>query len=349
MIETRAPGKLFIAGEYAVVDAGEPALLVAVDRYLSVRLTESAPAANETSPFEPPSEHVGEAVRVIEQLRAERGLPARVYAMEISSELEDEHGRKFGLGSSAAVTVAVIDALNRLYRLGLEPRDRFKLALLATIVLSPRASGGDVAACTFGGWLRYSSPDRAALAAERLAHGVDSALRSEAWAGFSVEPLPAPADLELLVGWTASPASTKRLVDGVAAAGDGENRSALPHEAFLARSRDCVTAIEQGLGENPAIVQRALRNARALLRELGESRGTLIETPLLTALCDIAEHHGAAAKPSGAGGGDCGIALAGAGSDIAGILREWEQRGIRQLTLAIAEAPQHAEGDAGER
>ena len=59
----------------------------------------------------------------------------------------------------------VIDALNRLYRLGLEPRDRFKLALLATIVLSPRASGGDVAACTFGGWLRYSSPDRAALGA----------------------------------------------------------------------------------------------------------------------------------------------------------------------------------------
>ena len=32
MIETRAPGKLFIAGEYAVVEPGEPSVLVAVDR-----------------------------------------------------------------------------------------------------------------------------------------------------------------------------------------------------------------------------------------------------------------------------------------------------------------------------
>ncbi len=40
MIETRAPGKLFIAGEYAVVEAGEPAVLVAVDRFLYVRLHE---------------------------------------------------------------------------------------------------------------------------------------------------------------------------------------------------------------------------------------------------------------------------------------------------------------------
>lgn len=348
MIETRAPGKLFIAGEYAVVDPGEPALLVAVDRYLHVRLTEIALAANETFLFESPSEHVGEAVRVMEQLRTERGLPARGYEMAISSELEDEQGRKFGLGSSAAVTVAVVDALDRLYRLGLSSRDRFKLALLATVATSPRASGGDLAACTFGGWLRYSSPDRAALAAERLAHGVGATLESEAWADFSFEPLPAPVGLELLVGWTASPASTAHLVDGITAAGDAGNGSALPHQTFLARSRDCVTAIERGLGDDPADVQRALREARTLLRGLGESRGTLIETPSLTALCEIAERHGAAAKPSGAGGGDCGIALAGAGSDIAGILREWERLGIRHLDLAIAEVPQHAEGDADE-
>lgn len=35
----RAPGKLFVAGEYAVVDAGNPAILVAVDRYITVTVT----------------------------------------------------------------------------------------------------------------------------------------------------------------------------------------------------------------------------------------------------------------------------------------------------------------------
>ena len=41
MIVTRAPGKLYVAGEYAVVEPGEPAVLIAVDRYLTVRLSES--------------------------------------------------------------------------------------------------------------------------------------------------------------------------------------------------------------------------------------------------------------------------------------------------------------------
>lgn len=42
MIEARAPGKLYIAGEYAVVEPAQPAVLVTVDRYLSIQLTESS-------------------------------------------------------------------------------------------------------------------------------------------------------------------------------------------------------------------------------------------------------------------------------------------------------------------
>ena len=32
-----APGKLYIAGEYAVVEPGHPAVLVAVDHFITVR------------------------------------------------------------------------------------------------------------------------------------------------------------------------------------------------------------------------------------------------------------------------------------------------------------------------
>lgn len=38
MIVTSAPGKLFIAGEYAVVEPGYPAILVAVDKLIKVSL-----------------------------------------------------------------------------------------------------------------------------------------------------------------------------------------------------------------------------------------------------------------------------------------------------------------------
>jgi phosphomevalonate kinase len=41
--------------------------------------------------------------------------------------------------------------------------ERFRLALLATIHVAPKASGGDLAASTFGGWIAYTAPDRARL------------------------------------------------------------------------------------------------------------------------------------------------------------------------------------------
>ena len=42
---------------------------------------------------------------------------------------------------------------------------------------------------------------------------------------------------------------------------------------------------------------------------LSRASGITIETPQLRRLAEIAQEHGAVAKSSGAGGGDCGIAL----------------------------------------
>lgn len=343
MIETQAPGKLFIAGEYAVVEAGEPAVLVSVDRMLHVRLTRrDTPVEREAS------EHVLAAIRAIDELRLHHGLPERHFEIEIESELEDEHGRKFGLGSSAAVTVAVVEALDRLYGLDLDRVELFKVALLATIEVSPRASGGDLAASAFGGWILYRSPDRDVLRAHRAAHGIASALICDAWQRCEMRNLPAPRGLELLVGWTGSPASTRQLVDDVS---PRQSAPPLDQPAFLAASRECVDTLAGALerADGGADVLRMIRQARGLLERLSDARGTVIETGLLRDLCDIAAHHGAAAKPSGAGGGDCGIALAPSGSDIQGILREWEHRGICHLQLGVHAASVFAKGGPDER
>jgi phosphomevalonate kinase len=232
MIETRAPGKLYIAGEYAVVEPGHSAVLVAVDRYLTVRLTPSSDMGRvhsrryghgpvtwvrddserivvEHSPFD----YVTAAITLMERLRSERGLAPRYFDLWIDSELDDMSGRKFGLGSSAAVTVAVIDALNRFYGMALNRTQRFRLALLATIQVAPTASGGAVAACTFGGFLAYTSPDRDELHGLARTHGVEEMLTVPAWDLCRIQPLPDLAGLHLLVGWTGSPASTEQLRD----------------------------------------------------------------------------------------------------------------------------------------
>lgn len=339
MITTRAPGKLYIAGEYAVVEPGHPAILVAVDRHITVTLTESDGVGRIASSGRRPvtwhreadgtmvmtrHSYVTRAIEVVDRLRAERGIAPLTFDLTIDSELE-EGGRKLGLGSSAAVVVAVIEAVTELYGLGLSPIDRTKLAILATVAQSPRASGGDIAASTLGGWILYRSPDRAMLARERT---VTAAMESAGWQGFGVRALPAPT-LDLMVGWTGTPASTQSLVDAVEQAGPAG------YEAFLAESDRIVgslgAALEAGDG---AGIQSAVREARQNLARLQDSTGIAIETDRLAALCDIAEARRAAAKPSGAGGGDCGIAL---GTFDRGLLSEWEAAGIVPLDLHVQE------------
>ncbi|GAA3765780.1 phosphomevalonate kinase [Microbacterium kribbense] len=352
MIREQAPGKLFIAGEYAVVEPGEPAVLVAVDRYVTVELEpgrERGSISSDQYGRQPllwtrsedgvvpdqdhrPFDYVFSAIQVIEQLAAERAIAPRFYDIRISSQLDDVSGRKFGLGSSAAVTIATIRALDRFYGLGLTALQIFQTALIATVRVSPASSGGDLAASAFGGWIAYSAPDRVQLHAAAEADGVQRLL-DRPWPGLSVRRLPAPAGLRLLVGWTGQPASTERLVGSLQGRiRGGETR----YREFLADSRSAVQALIAALDEQDAAATlAAIRSARMALGDLARHAGIEIETPGLAALCAAAADAGAAGKSSGAGGGDCGIVLAPAGADVHGMLTEWEQHDIRHLAIEV--------------
>ena len=354
MISCRAPGKLFIAGEYAVVEPGHLAVLTAVDRYASATVTEVSAGAATTLrsdlhggvsltlgrdgdrlvPATPEGAvpaafaYVFAAVSVLDRLRGERGIDARPYRLAVSADLGDADGRKFGLGSSAAVTVATVAAVGRFLALGLSAMDRYRLAMLATIEVNPRASGGDVAVSTWGGWLAYGSPDRAVVAATAAADGIDAALRAP-WPGLSVRPLPTPTGLDLRVGWTGDPASTPALV-GAATWARGDRT------VFNARSNDCVrrllTAVE---ADDATGVGTEIDYARSLLLDLDATAGLGIMTPRLHALCAAGAAVGAPAKPSGAGGGDCGIALVDRARPDASteLTDRWVAAGIRPLPL----------------
>ena len=55
----------------------------------------------------------------------------------------------------------------------------------------------------------------------------------------------------------------------------------------------------------------------------------------LARLDEIALEHGAAAKSSGAGGGDCGIALCTPATDLVALRAAWETAGILPLDLSV--------------
>ncbi|MHA4819821.1 phosphomevalonate kinase [Streptomyces aculeolatus] len=390
----RAPGKLFVAGEYAVVEPGVPAVLVAVDREITVTVspldgtgveissdltagpvrwhwaggrlepdTTHHPTTNTTDTSDTSGSsaggggggsrngagsngssgggagggvrgalgHVVSAVETTAGLLAEHGVAAPAMGVRIESNLHD-NGRKYGLGSSGAVTVAAVAAVAAFCGLDLPAGDRFRLAMLATARIDPKGSGGDLAASTWGGWISYQAPDRDFVVDLARRRGTAEALRTP-WPHFAVRPLPPPAGLDFQVGWTGSPASTASLV---ASLHRRTWRHSPSHRAFVATSTGIVHAVADALdkGDGPGLLHQ-IRRARSELARLDDEVGLGIFTTELTALCDAAEAVGGAAKPSGAGGGDCGIALlpAHAPHGISRLRQRWAAAGVLPLPL----------------
>ena len=356
-VVARAPGKLYIAGEYAVVEPGHRAVLVAVNRFITLRITPCSPAGGYAGtirsrlydtgsrpwrhrPQDGVAEDVGcdddyviSAIRVVEALVAEGGGRLGSFNLGISSELDEADGRKLGLGSSSAVTVATVRAVAVFYGLAADDLTVYKLAMLASDTVQPIGSGGDIAASAMTGWVAYTSPDRSWLrrARQRTGAGGMSDLVEADWPGLSVRRLPSPS-LRLQVGWTGTPASTPALVADVQTRSHGAD----DYTVFLRDSQDClarlITAIED---DDAARIMRQIARNRALLAGLSRIGGRTIETTELARLVEIALDHGATAKSSGAGGGDCGIALCPPATDLFALRAAWETAGIRPLDLSV--------------
>ncbi|MEU6009347.1 phosphomevalonate kinase [Streptomyces sp. NPDC047453] len=366
-ISWHASGKLFIVGEYAVMEPGHPAVLVAVDRQVGVTVSGSdgvdvvidsdlcpgqarlrrrdggfaGRGADDERQALNSLGHVVSAVEVVDGLLAERGLRVPPVHISIRSRLHRD-GTKFGLGSSGAVTVAAVAAVSAYCGVELSPDARFRLAMLATARLDPRSSGGDLAASVWGGWIAYHAPDRAAVLDMAQRRGIEETLRAP-WPGFGLRQLPPPRGLALKVGWTGQPASTSSLVGRPAMR---EWRGSASQRGFLARSDECVRASIRALerGDDHELLQQ-VRGARQVLADLDDEVRLGIFTTRLTALCDAAEAVGGSAKPSGAGGGDCGIALLDATAEraISRLRERWAAAGVLPMPIDI----QPMNGSAG--
>ncbi|EMD23687.1 phosphomevalonate kinase [Amycolatopsis azurea] len=356
----QAPGKLFIAGEYAVVEPGYPAVVVGVDRQVSVAVSGSSSddvtlasdlilddvrlrrQGGGLAGCTPDDErrarrelaYVVSAIDVMDELLGARGVSALPIRVSISSGLH-EAGTKLGLGSSGAVTVATIAAVADHHGLALSDSDWFRLALLATARIDTGPSGADLAAGIWGGWLAYYAPDRVAVLDLARRRGIEEALRAP-WPGFGLRRLPPPETLALEVGWTGEPASTTSLVSALKTQRGWADHQA--YKGFLADTAECVRALMRALvlGEDRELL-RQIRCARNLLARLDRQLGLGIFTPRLTALCDAAESVGGAGKPSGAGGGDCGIALVKADAlpNIARLREKWTSANVWPVPMRV--------------
>jgi len=329
MAEAQAPGKLILCGEYAVLH-GAPALVTAVpvraratvlpgpgrlmvagdgawefDVAAGAPRWRVAPPAGQGRVLEAVAAAL--AARGVDWAAAQVTLDTRAFAARRTDGAAD----KLGLGSSAAVTVALARALvasaglpapsgAELFTLALDAHRRFQ---------GGTGSGADVAAAVYGGVVALVAGGGGPLAV----------------------PLAWPVGLHAVAAWSGSGASTTALVARFEAfrAADAA-RCGARLDALGAAAGSALAAWRAG---DVAALLAALRAYGDGLEALDADAGIGIVTPAIAVLLAAARAAGAVAKVSGAGGGDFVVAFTADAAVAAGLAARWRGEGRTVIGL----------------
>jgi phosphomevalonate kinase len=279
VLATRAPGKAMLFGEYAVLE-GAPAIVAAVDRYVTAVPTATPPRTSGSalgSPF------VREARAALERARAERGLPPISGGVRVDSAplYVEAGGRKLGLGSSAAVVVAVFGIPR-----GMSEAERWLACEGAHAqAQGSRGSGADLAAAIWGGVLRFVPATEPGQAP-------------------SVQPITLEPGIEVTLVDSGLAASTG---DRLARLAELRRRDPVRHAVVQGPLTALARQVADEVSRSGRIPVEALEAWNAALGALGDAVGLPIRTPALDAIAEAAREAGGAGKPSGAGGGDLAV------------------------------------------
>jgi phosphomevalonate kinase len=266
-----APGKVVLSGEYAVLD-GAPAVCAAVNRRAVVKLDKSPDGQCHISS---PGISGEDRFSIVD---AVCGGARPSLSIQLDTRLFSEEGHKIGIGSSAALTVALVAALGK-------SNDVFVKALLAHSELQGGAgSGVDVAAAAHGGLIAYEMKTR------------------------SVSQIGWPDGLAWRLLWTGSSASTAAKLAKLAEHAGGPSRSAL---GLAAKSM----AEAWRTGDVDEILMEYVSYIR-VLRQFSVDHDLGIFDAGHEQLTDAAMLEQLVYKPAGAGGGDIGILFGRRESDL---------------------------------
>lgn len=302
-IVASAPGKLVVAGEYAVLD-GVPALVMAVNRRVRVELTASADdrwhvvsptlalrgslriQASEFRWDGAPPPELAWVGKVLDGYAPAAALAPRCITLDSAAfYARREGGRdKLGLGSSAALVVALLGALHRCA--GESAPTLADSVAAHRLIQDGAGSGVGVAAALLGGLLRF-----------QLTAG-----------GASVTPGALPADVVWRCMDAGRPTSTRAMLAAVARARRRAPQTHAGHAAALAQASQLVFAALDA--SDSAALLRGLADYAAALKRLSDWSGAGIVSTEHAALAALADTAGCVYKSCGAGGGDTGIAMA---------------------------------------
>ena len=317
-------GKLYWAGEYAILEPGQLALIKAIPIYMTAEIKISYAYRLYSDMFtysvdmRPDSSYalIQETVALVEEYLTDQGVDLQPFSLDIRGKMERE-GKKFGLGSSGSVVVLVIKAMLAFYERPAERDLLFKLASAVLLKRGDNGSMGDIACIVSEDLVLYQSFDREKVAQWLEEEDLPTVLARD-W-GFSISSVEPALKFDFLVGWTKEVAVSSHMVKQIK-----NNMNA----SFLQASKETVANLVKALetGQEEMIID-LLEQASQLLEGLSSD----IYTPSLRQLKNASRDLRAVAKSSGAGGGDCGIALSFDQDSTTLLKKRWADLGIELL------------------
>lgn len=276
------PGKLFLGGEYAVLE-GAPAIVAAVGRTASASFVPgSAPASALIAAA------MAETRLRLGELFPDRAASLPPGAAQVDTSRFMRDGVKLGLGSSAAAAVAAVGAAFEFVDLALGEHSGL---LLATADAAHRTaqggvgSGADIATAVHGGFVRF----------ERRKDGAPS-----------ISSIAVAPQLHLVTFWTRAAARTVDFISGVRRL---ERDNPAVHGRRLGDLQATAARFADAFASDAARAVAEAATYGDALAALGTDAALPIVTPAVAEAMVLARSLGGAAKPSGAGGGDMGVAF----------------------------------------
>jgi mevalonate kinase len=292
-IKVSAPGKLMLLGEHAVV-YHRPCLVAAISQRLFLegekipenKIFISAPEMGifdfAVSPFDLEKEQPKEVKFILEAIKNF----FRKYKVEsgLKIKTKSQFSAEYGFGSSSAVSVCTIKALAELFQIKMGKKEIFDLAYKTVLDIQKVGSGFDVAAAVYGGILYFLT------------------------GGKIIQPLKVKK-IPLIVGYTGKKASTSEIVKKVKS--EMEKNPDYYENLFDQIEKIVEKAKSEIENENWKEVGRLMLENQKILRKFKTpSKKYGVSSPTIEKLIRASLEAGAyGAKLSGAGRGDCIIAL----------------------------------------
>ena len=318
-------GKLYIAGEYSVLTPNQSAIIKNIDIFMQaeIKFSEKYSIYSDMYDYSVTLEEddenyslITETVKTVNEYLQLKGLEIQPFDMKITGKME-KNGKKYGIGSSGSVTVLTVKAMSKLYSYDISSEELFKLSAYVLLKRGDNGSMGDIACISYGSPVMYTSFDRNFIK-EKMKNSSLSEIMNLEW-GYKIEKIYCPEKYEFLVGWTGIPSISGKMIVEV---------KNLINSDFLEKSEKIVQNLKKGIEEgNKKIISENVEENSKLLKMLHEK----IYSRKLLELVESAEGLDICAKSSGAGGGDCGIAISFNRNDTEKLLERWESRGIELL------------------